>query len=586
MKRWYIPKSEKVSAAIQSFSLSESLVFYFFFFLFALSTLFLLLKVNNAFMVEVPSAGGTLEEGVIGYPRYINPILSFTDSGRALSQLIYSGLMKKTPGGNLVPDLAESYSVSPDGLTYDFILKKNITFQDGIPVTTDDIQFTILKTQDLSIKSPKEANWQGVTIEIVSPTEIKFSLKKPYGPFLQNTTLGILPKHLWAEASNVDSFTLSALNREPIGSGPYMLKSIKTNSSGLPRYYHLVPFKNYASGHPYINDIIVRFYSDQNQLLSAFNSNEVKNLSSISPDQATFINSRNTIIATSTLPRVFGIFFNQSENPVLLHKEIRQALNVAVDRKKIVKEVLNGYGEPTTEAIPPNLIKPLSATDSGEVSNSADILNLSEADRVAATIKILTNVGWSRGADGIMQKTSNKKSERLSLTISTADAPDLVNTANLVKKMWEAIGAEVKVKIFQSTALNQEVIQSRKYEALLFGEVIPPGLDIYSFWASAERKEPGLNIALYTNSKVDKLLESARGSTDTQLAISNYQKVESEIDNDVPAIFLYTPDFIYVLPKNLNGVNLENINNATERFVGIENWYLEKERVWRIFANN
>jgi len=575
--KWRIPKTEKLRLAIKSFGLAEKLVFYTFFGLFALSALLLLNEVNNAFMVEIPAKGGTLEEGVVGYPRYINPVLAINDSGRDLTQLIYSGLMKRTASGELVPDLAESYSVSPDGLTYDFILRKDATFQDGVAVTADDVQFTVLKVEDPTIKSPREANWQGVTVQVINPKEIKFTLKKPYGPFLQNTTLGILPKHLWNEAGDADSFTLSDLNRTPIGSGPYMIKSIKTDSSGLPEYYHLVPFKNYAGGAPFIKDIIVRIYTNQNNLLTAFNNNEVQDINSISPDQAAYIHSGKTAIATSTLPRVFGIFFNQSQNPVLLHQEVRKALSLSVDREEIVKEVFNGYAEPLTEPIPTSLLPAATSSTSDSASSSVSSGGLAEAR------KLLASNGWATGTDGVLQKSANKKTERLQLTISTIDTPDLVKTANLVQKMWQDLGASVDIKIYEAADLNQNVIQPRKYDALLFGEIIPPGLDVYSFWDSAERNAPGLNIALYTNSRVDKLLEAARAASDPATTVTNYQKFETEIDKDVPAVFLYTPDFIYVVPKALGGFEVGNITNSSDRFLGIENWYLEKERVWKIF---
>ncbi len=551
------------------------MVFYFFFGLFCLSALYLLLGVNNAFLSEVPVAGGTFQEGVIGYPRYINPILAITDPGRDLTALIYAGLMRATPSGEVVTDLAESYNISDDGLTYTFILKNNLTFQDGAPLTADDVEFTILKTQDPALNSPKAANWQGVSIEKINAKEIKFHLKKPYGPFLQNTTLGILPKHLWSQATDADSFTLSDLNRQPIGAGPYMIKGFQTTGAGLPQNYHLVPFNNYAGGTPYIKNIIFRFYSNEEALINAYGRNEIQAVNGISPEQTQYLKSRNTEIKTTPLPRVFGIFFNQNEDQVLIHPEVRQALNEAVDRQRIVNEVLAGFGTAVTEPIPSNLLD----------NNSTSSLKESADERIGKAKQILTKAGWTPGSDGVMQKISKKSTETLKLTISTADNPDLIKTANLVKEMWQSIGASVEVKIFEASDLNQNVIRPRKYDALLFGEIIPAGLDIYGFWNSSERLDPGLNIALYTNSKADKLLEAARATSDRAIALDDYRKFEKEIDNDVPAVFLYSPDFIYAVPKDLGGMKLGNITVPADRFNDISKWYLETEKVWKIFTN-
>lgn len=165
-------------------------------------------KIGDDFSVDVPASGGTLVEGVVGYPRYINPALYVTDAGKDLTGLIYSGLLKANPDGTLSGDLAKSWNVSADGLTYTVYIKDNTYFQDGTPVTADDVQFTINKILDPELKSPEEANWDGVTVNVLNSKEIEFVLKKPYTPFIQNLTLGILPMHIWKDVSS-DAFPLA-----------------------------------------------------------------------------------------------------------------------------------------------------------------------------------------------------------------------------------------------------------------------------------------------------------------------------------------------------------------------------------------
>ena len=157
----------------------------------------MLLKVNQYFIVEVPSSGGIYKEGIVGTPRFINPVLSISDADRDLTSLVYSGLMRQHTDDTLIPDLAETVEISEDGLSYFFKIRDDAVFHDGEPVTSEDIIFTILTTQNPIIKSPKRANWDGITIEKIDDKNLTFHLQQPYAPFLNNTTLGILPKHIW-----------------------------------------------------------------------------------------------------------------------------------------------------------------------------------------------------------------------------------------------------------------------------------------------------------------------------------------------------------------------------------------------------
>ena len=181
--RWRIPKSERLLKVINSFSIAEKAIFYLVVVIFITSSVILLWKVNQHFLVEFPARGGELKEGIVGSPRFINPILATNDADRDMTALIYSGLMKSSPEGKLVPDLAESYTVSKDGLIYDFKLKDNVYFHDGRKVTADDVEFTINKTQDSALKSPKRANWDGIKVNKKNDREIEFILKQPYSPF-------------------------------------------------------------------------------------------------------------------------------------------------------------------------------------------------------------------------------------------------------------------------------------------------------------------------------------------------------------------------------------------------------------------
>ncbi|MEK7150056.1 MAG: ABC transporter substrate-binding protein [Patescibacteria group bacterium] len=575
--RWRIPKSERLLKVINSFSIAEKAIFYLVVVIFITSSVILLWKVNQHFLVEFPARGGELKEGIVGSPRFINPILATNDADRDMTALIYSGLMKSSPEGKLVPDLAESYTVSKDGLIYSFKLKDNVYFHDGRKVTADDVEFTINKTQDSALKSPKRANWDGIKVNKKNDREIEFILKQPYSPFLENTTLGILPKHIWTNFDN-DQFSFSLFNIEPIGSGPYKIKTVKKNSYGIPTYYTLTSFNKYALGEPYIKNLIINFYQNEKSLTEDFQGGNIESMNTVSSQNAeTLKNEKDLQIVRAPLSRIFGVFFNQNQSPVLMNKEVREALNAAVDKDGIVNEVLNGYGIKINSPMPPELAA--NSTEPEEQKENAD-------EKIKKASSLLEKGGWKMNAkDKVLEKKTKISTEQLRFAISTANTPELKKVAELIKETWEKLGAKVEVKIFEPGDLNQN-IRARKYDALLFGEIIGRDLDLFAFWHSSQRKDPGLNIALYANSKADKLLEDARKIENKSDRMEKYKQFEAEIEKDTPVVFLYSPDFIYIIPAKVRGYSIGQIITPAERFLNVNDWYVNTGKVWKIFAGN
>ncbi len=576
-RNFALPKAARVEEAIGNFSLTEKAIFYTLAAILVVSSIKALYDMNMAVSVDVPNRGGNLTEGVIGLPRFINPVLALSDADRDLNSITYSGLLKATPQGNLVPDLAQSYSISSDGLTYTFTLKPKLKFHDGTALTADDVVFTIERAEDPTIKSPKRPNWEGVLAQKVDDLTVKLTLKQPYSPFLENTTLGILPKHIWNNVTS-DEFPFSQFNIEPVGSGPYKLKSVERNSSGIPISYRLEAFDGYAFGAPLISNVIIRFFQSNGDLMAAYKNGVIESMAGISPGQAADIKANGGRVEETPLPRIFAVFFNQNQAPVLANKEVRQALELATDKEQIVETVLGGAGIAIDGPVPPGLLPTLSGTSGNSAKQNI-------TDRIAAAKKLLENANWKlNSVSGVYEKKVKKAVVPLSFSISTSNAPELKAAAMMLVVMRQKIGVKVDVKISDIGELNQNVIRSRKYDALLFGEIIGRDLDMFAFWHSSQRNDPGLNIALYTNAKVDKLLENARTISDQKSRLDKYLAIEQEIQNDIPAIFIYSPNFLYVVPKNLKGFSLGHITVPAERFLGIEKWYVETERVLQIFA--
>ncbi len=555
------------------------------------STLYVSAK--HTYGTEIPVRGGSLTEGVVGYARFINPILAFTDTDKDLTALIYSGLLKATPEGNLIPDIAESVTVAPDGLSYNVILKQGLVFHDGTPITSDDVEFTILRSIDPLTKSVKAANWAGVTVEKVSPYEIRFTLKKPYAPFEENLTMGILPKHIWQEVSP-EAFDVSTYNRQPIGSGPYRIKSTKQNATGLYEYYELEPFEQYALGTPFIQKITVMFFTNEQNAVNAFLNGDIDMLGGISPLHADRIikNEDADHVVKNALPRVFGIFFNQNTEPVLINKEVRKALNDSIDKDAMITEILKGYGVKANSPIPesfshlarlPASVASSSSAGPSEIEISADTASSTALDYIGKGRKILEDAGWKLGtsSDSVYEKKGKDKTEKLAFTLTTSNSPELKLAADILQKQWTKLGAEVKIEIFESSDLTQKVIRPRKYGALLFGQIIGRDLDLYPFWHSSQRVDPGLNIALYANIKADKALETARGASDTQARMTARADFEHEIANDIPAIFLFSPEFVYLSNRNIHNFDISSMTEPTDRFMNIHKWYMETDYTWK-----
>src|SRR3989344_5780289 len=570
-----LPEKSQINSALSSFSKKERIIFSALVIILVLSTISILESINKHFMVSVPAYGGSISEGVIGTPRFVNPVLAFSDADQDLVSLIYSGLMRKSPDGNLIADLAEKYDMSKDGLNYTFTLKNDIYFHDGKPVTADDIIFTINKVKDSVIKSPRKGNWEGVTVIKIDEKTIRFILKQPYASFLESATLGIIPSYLWSDSP----IELNSTNTNPIGSGPYMVSSVNKQSSGVIDYYELTAFKKFVLGRPYIKNISLHFYLNEDSLIKALENKEVDQISSITPLNAELLKDAGYRVESTALPRVFGLFFNQNVNQLFVDKAVINAINQVIDKDKIVREVLAGYGIVISDPIPPSIIEYQKINKKNDLPREEILQKVQES---------LAKSGWEKNSDGFLEKTVTEKKKKtittLEFSISTSNAPELAKTALLIKQDLEAIGMKVDIKTFEVGNLNQEVIRPRKYDALLFGQIINNESDLFAFWHSSQRRDPGLNVSMYTNANVDKILENAFVTIDKEARIKKYAQFEDEIKKDMPAVFLYTPQFIYIVSNNLQGILMNHITSPANRFLDVYSWYTEKDNVWKIFA--
>ncbi|HEV3245367.1 MAG TPA: ABC transporter substrate-binding protein [Candidatus Paceibacterota bacterium] len=580
-----LPYLVRFEDLLPRFSPAERLALYVLSALLAISALVLVIEVSHDFSTVVPARGGSLTEGEIGPARFINPLLTVSQVDQDLTQLVYSGLLRANADGSYSPDLAESYSISPDGTVYTFKLRPDAKFSDGTPVTSADVVFTVQLAQNPAIKSPQEADWEGVQVSAPDSGEVVFTLPHPYAPFLQNATLGILPRELWQGVS-AEEFPFSPLNTNPVGSGPYKVASFKTDSTGSPTRYDLVPNANFALGDPLLGRITFLFYPDGPTLIKALNAGQIDAMAGVSPSDLPNIRASGEEILQVPLPRVFGVFFNQSHNPVLADPVVRTALNEAVDKQTIVNDVLGGYGVPLNSPIPPGVLGQapqvtVSMPPFGVTASSSPVV----AQNTQTAQATLQRGGWTFDqTNNVWTKGSGKKKQTLALALSTADQPELVATADAVAAAWQAAGVQVSVQVYPLSDFNNTILRPRSYDAILFGQVVGRTTDLFAFWDSTQRNDPGLNLAMYASSKADPLLSQARATSDQATRDGLYQQFAQIVQQDQPAVFLYAPDLLYVVPQNLEGIELGALTGPSDRFMNVYQWYDQTTRIWDALA--
>src|SRR3989344_1982527 len=322
-----------------------------------------------------------------------------------------------------------------------------------------------------------------------------------------------------------------------------------------------VEHPDYALGRPYLDGINFNFYSRTEDLASALKGGQIESAYDTGKKGA----------MTSPYARVFGVFFNPSEKRVYARAEVRKALSLALDRQSIVDTVLGGYATAIMGPMPP-----------GGSVRQAPVPKFENPTVTAASV--LEVSGWSYDGSERVWKNTSAKQTLDGITLRTSNVPELKSVAGAVKTDWGKLGIRVDIELYEPGDLSQNVIRPRKYEALLYGMVIGRDQDLYAFWDSQERNDPGLNIALYANKTIDDLLEDARSSTDQEARATDLQKIEDLVAADYPAAFLYAPNFAYTMPDGLRGVLLPQIIMSADRFATAASWYKMTDAVWPFFA--
>ena len=522
----------------------------------------------------VATTGGEYIEGVpinsAGTPTNINPLLSATRPiDELISSVVFSSLFTYDNQGQLVNDLVNDYSISDDGKKYTLHLKDNILWHDGQPLTAHDVAFTVNLLQDSSYNPVGTKNWDSEKIKVSSPDDktVVFDLSESYAPFLNKLTFGILPKHIWIDISS-DQFPLVKLNLEPVGSGPFIFDDIKKNATGDIISYKLVANNNYYNQQPYLEKLTFKFFSDQEALKNAYNQKEITGFNFSDYEKILEYQDRNdTSIYAINIPQYFPVLLNQTKSIPLADENVRKALQYATDRDVLIEEIFHGYADKIYSPLIKPFISENFSYDEELIKYSLDSAN-----------ELLEKSGWKK-KDG--EKFRKKDEEELKLTLVTTNTSDLLKTVELLKKQWAEVG--VNVEIIQSDDkldIRQKYLNPREYESLLLGlEYSGNDPNMFFFWHSTGKKNPGLNFTLYDNKETDKLLEESKKITNSSEKNKKYIEISKQLLKSNPALFLYSPKYLYITSKKIQGINTQAIVKASDHLNGITNWYIKTKRI-------
>ncbi|MDI6717942.1 MAG: peptide ABC transporter substrate-binding protein [Patescibacteria group bacterium] len=490
-----------------------------------------------------PEKGGEYTEGIIGQPAFINPVLSFSNNADSdIIQLIFADI--KT--------ISDKYEAGSDKKIFDIRIKGDIFWQDGKPIVSDDVIYTIQAIQDPDVNSPLAPNWRGVKAERVSEREVRIYFPSSYA-YSENIITGLrpVPKHIFKDISPAN-LKLSKYNLEPVGSGPFKFSGFEKRRDGYVKNYTLVKNENYFGAKPRLDKFIFNFYQNESDIMDAFNSGNISGFSGLYPADLGKISAPYRLIEMK-MPRYYAIFFNPYNNILLKDKNIRTTLNHATDKNKIINDVFNGKAEKISG--PVLMGKP--ANDEFSPNKAREIFE---------------NSGWKIN-EGIFDLNGRK----LEFNLTVYPIPVLIETARIIKDSWAEAG--IKVNIIQPSASDfSSVLKNRDYEMILSGNIYGKNIDPFSFWHSSQKFYPGLNLSLYDSKYADSLIESARTDLDGRSRQEKFSLLESTILNDRPAVFLYSPAYIYVSNKTLNGFEKKYLPSLSSRFENISEWHINTVR--------
>ncbi len=515
-----------------------------------------------------PSRGGVYSEALIGSLGRLNPLLDWNNpADRDVDRLIFSGLIKFDANGLPQPDLAESWGTTPDGTIYNFTLRPNAVWQDGAPVTSDDVIFTInlIKSNSLFPQDIKDL-WNQIDVTKLNDQNLKFTLPEPFAPFLDYLTFGILPQHILGSTSP-DQLASSGFNINPVGSGPYKFDRLIVEN-GQIKGVVLALNDDYYGQKPYIPQVVFRYYPDPKSSLDAYQQGEVLAVSQLTSDvlpQA--LEEPGLSVYTSSLPQMSIILLNLKNDavPYFQNANIRRALMMGLNRDYIISTILKGQGIVADGPILP-----------GSWAHYDGIEHIGyDPDAAISMLKAEGYVIPSSG--GTVRAKGNVP---LNFVLLYPDDQLHAQIAQVIQQEWLQIGVQINLQAEPLDQMMSNSLGPRTYQAALVDLNLArtPDPDPYPFWHQAEATG-GQNYSQWDNRSASEYLEQARTETDFTVRARLYRNFQVVFTKDLPSLPLYYPVYSYGIDSQVHGVQIASaLYDTCDRLSFINQWYLVTRR--------
>lgn len=489
-------------------------------------------------------------------------ILTFNDlyttqgADAEVAGLVFSSLTTTGPDGDSIPDLAESWESSEDGLTWTFNLREDVTWHDGEPFTADDVVFTYSVPMDEDYTGPRTYNFEHIdTIEKIDDHTVEITLQYPVAPFLlRTTTYNIMPSHILGDVPVADLGEHEFNTKDPIGTGPFKFDEWKQG-----QYIKLVANDDYFAGRPDIDVLIRREVPDANAMMAQFQAGDIDFLGVSAedlPEAESLVEQGNAKLVSGLSSGYTHIEYNLRQ-PIFEDKRVRQALTHGLNRQEMVDVVLEGKGQ---VAHSPGI--PFSWAYNEDVPKF-------DYDPERAK-ELLAEAGWSElGDDDVLV---NADGERLSFDmLGNPNNEVRSQMMQIAQQQWREIGVEVNLQYMEGSALLEKIgAGSWDYDTALLGWVVSLDPSVTGFFHTDEI-ENGLNRAGYSNPELDELMVESDEVSAQEDRIELLYEIQSIVAEDQPYTFLYHSEANRMHIPNLSGVEF----HPTSTFFDIHNWTLD-----------
>ena len=506
-----------------------------------------------------PRAGGQVAEAVVGTTGPLNPLFEQEDNAQDIDSLIYQGLTTVAANEQAVGLLASGWQLSGDGLSYTFNLRRGVRWADGKPFNADDVMFTFGVLQSPDYQQSTTQYWKDITVEKLGDLQVRFTLKAPSASFPLALRQGILPKHLFGGLA-VDAIPASSHSgAKALGTGPFVVGSISPD-----RHVVRLDRNPYARPQPYLDHVVFHSYPSLADAVDAVSRGEADTVGAPEMPQLGPLAHRPDLALLQ--PRTFiftAVFFNLTPDLSVFFNPpaVRQAMAQAIDRRKIVRDVLEGHADPAPGPIPP--------ADWAYAKQQAEKLPYDPAQ----ASRLLAEAGWQMNVQtGLLSRAGHD----FVVQLATTDAYPYRQVAESVASQLRQIGIEVQVQPQPAPVLVSKYLVGRQYQMALAAFDVGPDPDQYSLWHTGAPKD-SLNFAsqlVPRQALIDKDLEDGRSSQDRNTRRAAYTDFQDLMEDAAPAIFLFEPRYTYVVSRRVRGLHTNPAIQPVDRFEYVADWFV------------